>query len=422
MKIKLNILSQYKGLRKEIYILCVGRIVTSLGSMIWPMMTLIMNQRLGFKASDIAIYFVATSLIMMPANLAGGKIADKFNKKMIIVYCDIVSIVCYIVCGVIPLSMVTVVLMVIAGIFQSIEGPAYNSLCADLSTVKDRDRVFSLGYLCMNLGMVLSPTIGGILFKDFVWLMFILCGVSIGISTVMIYFLIKDITPVEDDSEEAEYQNKVSNEGIFKIIRQNKEVMLFVIVIAIYYAAYGQWGYLMPLDMGRVHGDSGALIYGTVSSLNCIVVVLFTPIITHLFKKFHETQKLLSGELLLASGYFLFITLLGHIPVYYAAIFLFTLGEIFSTIAEGPYLTRRIPASHRGRLTGISAVAGTLISGVADLTVGHLYDKSGSVAAWAVVLSLLGGAFILTAFLTVHDKKKYPKLYSKDSAKEDIKQ
>jgi len=416
MKFNFNVINQYRGLRKEIYILCIGRIVTSLGSMIWPMMTLIMNQRLGFKASDIAIYFVVTSLIMMPANLAGGKIADKFNKKLIIVYCDVVSIVCYIACGIIPLSMVTVVLMVVAGIFQSIEGPAYNSLSADLSAVKDRDRVYSLGYLCMNLGMVLSPTIGGLLFQNYVWLMFILCGVSIGISTLLICFLVKDISPVEDDSEEAEYQNKLSSENIFKILKKNKEVLLFVIIIATYYAAYGQWGYLMPLDMGRVHGDSGALIYGTVSSLNCIIVVVFTPIITNLFKKFSETKKLMSGEILLAAGYFLFILLIGNIPVYYAAIFMFTLGEIFSTIAEGPYLTRRIPASHRGRINGLSAVIGTFISGAADLTVGHLYDSSGSVAAWTVVLSLLGVALIITIILSQQDKKKYPKLYAKNAA------
>ncbi len=417
MKLKLNIINQYRGLRKEIYVLCVGRIVTSLGSMIWPMLTLIMSQRLGFKASEIAFYFVASSLIMIPANLVGGKIADKLNKKNIIVYCDIVSIICYILCGVIPLSMATIVLMVIAGIFQSIEGPAYNSLSADLTTVSDREKVYSLGYMCMNLGMILAPTLGGLLFNNFVWLMFILNGVSIAISTLMIFFLIKDITPVEDNSEEAEYQNKKSGESIFKILMKNKGILLFVIIISVYYAAYGQWGYLMPLDMGQAHGDDGALIYGTVSSLNCIIVVIFTPIITKIFSKRADTIKLIVGEILLSTGYLMFMLLIGHIPVYYAAIFMFTLGEILSTLSEGPYLTKRMPASHRGRINGISAVFGTLIGGASDLTVGHMYDNAGSSAAWAVVLSLLGVATVLTVILAFHDKKKYPKLYAKEEAK-----
>ena len=35
---------QYKGLRKELYVLFFGRVMTNLGSMIWPMLTLILNK------------------------------------------------------------------------------------------------------------------------------------------------------------------------------------------------------------------------------------------------------------------------------------------------------------------------------------------------------------------------------------------
>ena len=45
----MNIFSQYKGLRKENYILFIGRIVTNLGSMVWPVLTLILNQKMGLK-------------------------------------------------------------------------------------------------------------------------------------------------------------------------------------------------------------------------------------------------------------------------------------------------------------------------------------------------------------------------------------
>ena len=411
MKFNFSLLTQYKGLRKEIYVLCIGRIVTSLGSMIWPMLTLIMSQKMNLEASDIAIYMVVSSLIMMPANIIGGKLADKVNKRRLIIYCDIVSIISYIICGLIPLSIATIVIMVFAGIFQNMEGPAYYSLSSDLTAVKDRERVYSLSYLCMNLGMILAPTLGGILFKTNIGLMFIINGVSIGVSTVLIFTLIKDITPVEDLSEEAEYQNTKNEKGLFSVIKNNKTVFLFLVIISIYYSSYGQWGYLMPLDMGMAHGEDGAVIYGTVSSLNCIIVVIFTPIITKLFKKFTEANKLLTGEILLGTGFALFITMIGHIPVYYAAIFLFTIGEIFSTVAEGPYVSRRIPASHRGRINGISAVLGTLITGATDLTVGNVYDSAGSGVAWAVVISLLAVAAVMTIILGRIDRKKYPKLY-----------
>ena len=46
----MKIFSQYKGLGRGNFILFVGKIVTNLGAMIWPMMTLILNRKLGLDA------------------------------------------------------------------------------------------------------------------------------------------------------------------------------------------------------------------------------------------------------------------------------------------------------------------------------------------------------------------------------------
>ena len=169
---KLTFLSQYKGLRKEIYVLFFGRVVTNLGAMVWPMLTMIMSQKLGMDASTIAVVMVLAGIVMVPANVFGGKLADRFNKKKIIVYFDILSIICYITCGLVPLSYITIGLFFIAGIGQNLEGPSYNALLADLSTTADREKAYSLMYLGGNLGLVLSPTIAGLLFKNYLWLSF----------------------------------------------------------------------------------------------------------------------------------------------------------------------------------------------------------------------------------------------------------
>ena len=411
MQKKNGLLSQYRGLRKEIYILFFGRIVTNLGSMVWPMLTMILSQKLGMNASGIAVLMVAASLIMMPANLLGGKLADRFDKKKIIIRCDCVSVVCYIVCGLVPLGYTSVALMLCASIFQQVEHPAYSALFADLTTTADRERAYSLSYLGANLGLVLSPTLAGLLFKNYLWLSFIISGVAIGCSTALIYFFVRDITPEPDEGSASVYQKSRGGESIWQIIRDNRIIVLYMIIMALYFAAYRQYNYLMPLDMGRVHGENGAVIFGTVSSLNCIVVVVFTPFITRLFARMRETGKIITGEILVATGYLLFLTLLGRIPAYYGAMLLFTWGEIFSTIADGPYLSSRIPASHRGRINGVSAVAGTIISGTCDLTVGRLYDSSGSAAAWSVVMGVLALAIVLAVVLRIRDRKAYPRLY-----------
>lgn len=406
-----GLFSQYRGLRKELYILFFGRIVTNFGSMVWPMMTMILSQKMGMSASGIAVYMVVSSLIMIPTNLLGGRLADRYNKKNIIVAGDTASIVCYLLCAVFPLSTATIVLMVLAGICQSMEYPAYDALTADLSATRDRERAYSLLYLGANLGLVLSPTIGGILFKDYLWLMFLLSALSIGCSTLLIFFKIKDITPEPDEDEAAAYQAGRSSDSLLTILKENRVILLMMVILSSYYATYGMYNYLMPLDMGRVHGENGAVIFGTVSSLNCIVVVLFTPVITRLFARVRDTGKILIGQLFVTAGYLMFLLLLGHVPAYYAAMLLFTWGEIFVTIAEGPYLTSRIPASHRGRINALHSVLGTAIFSVFDLLIGRLYDGSGSTAAWTLVLAMLAFVMILTVILGILDRKAYPKLY-----------
>ncbi|MBR2570943.1 MAG: MFS transporter [Clostridia bacterium] len=323
----MKIFAEYRGLRRENYVLFFGNIVTNMGSMVWPMMTMILDKKMGLSAGNIALLLMAGTILCMPASLLGGRLADRVNKKKIIITGDIVSVTCYILCGLVPLSMVTIGLILLASVFQSIEHPAYNALIADITPTRDREKAYSLLYLGANIGLVISPTLSGILFRDYLWLSFIISGAAIGCSTLLIGLLVRDIEPLKEECAEAVYQKSRGNESLWRVLRDNKPVLLFSVITALYFAAYNQFSFLMPLEMGRIHGDGGALIFGTVTSLNCIVVVIFTPLITGWFRKLPETVKMAVGRVLLIAGYVLFILLLGRVPAYYAAMVLFTWGK-----------------------------------------------------------------------------------------------
>ena len=59
---KMKFIQQYKNLSKEIYILFFGRVVTSMGSLIWPLLTLILKNKLGYNATTIATIAMAMSI------------------------------------------------------------------------------------------------------------------------------------------------------------------------------------------------------------------------------------------------------------------------------------------------------------------------------------------------------------------------
>lgn len=408
----MKIFDQYKGLRRELYILFIGRIMTNMGSMIWPMFTLILNQKLGLSAGTIATYMLVFMIVGMPVSLIGGKLADKLNKKNIIVVCDLVSISSYVYCFFVPITFSSMLVFCIASLFQTVEGPSYDALVADFTTSKDRDSAYSLSYLGNNLGLVLSPTIGGLLFNNHLNLAFLINGCAIFSSTILIFFLIKDVHREQDSSAEAVYEVEIDTKtSVFSYLKTNKVIMLLILMNAFAQSVYGMWSFLMPMDMAAVHGDFGSVLYGTITSVNCIEVVIMTAIMTKLFSKVKELGKMFRGESLILLGYLIFMLFQKSIFLCYVSIIVFTLGEILNTISHSPFLTRRIPASHRGRIISVMGVCSSLMSSVIQMGIGRIYDTHSSLTTWSVVIGIGLIVLILNRIILVADKKQYPSFY-----------
>ena len=101
----------------------------------------------------------------------------------------------------------------------------------------------------------------------------------------------------------------------------------------------------------------------------------------------------------------------GHIPFYYAAMVVLTWGEISYMLAESPYMTRRIPSSHRGRIHGLMEIIRIGFMSLYQLLIGFIYKNHTPIFTWVIVL-LTGVAFMLLAvILTKEDKKRYKNLY-----------
>ena len=404
--------SQYRGLRKELYILFIGRIMTNMGAMIWPMFTLILNQKLGMNATTIAACVIIFGLVNLPVSLIGGKLADKLNKKNIIVVCDLVSIASFIYCSLVPVTITSIAIFALASLFQTIEWPSYDALVADFSTSKDRERAYSLSYLGTNLGLVLSPTIAGILFNNHLNLAFLINGISIALSTALIFFRIKDVHRETDESAasgyEAELDSKVS---AFSLIGKNRVVLLFILAAALSNGVYSMYNYLMPLDLGQTYAEQGSVLFGSMASVNCIVVVTCTALITRFFRKIRECGKMLIGEGLIITGYLLLLLFIRQPWMCFVAITIFTFGEIFNTLSSSPFLTRRIPASHRGRILAVMNVFCGIASSGIQLLIGMLYDRSGSTIAWATIIGIGLAEMLIVSIMAGFDRKDYPDLY-----------
>lgn len=407
----MNVFSQYKGLRKEQYIIFICKLIDNLGSMIGPMLTLILSIKLGMSASEIAYFSIIVTALSLPIALFGGKLTDKFNKKLLLNIGDITTSLIYIACGIIGLNRKTLIAYIIGSLIQTAESPAYDSLVADFTTSEDRDRAYSLNYLGLNLGLMLAPTLGGLLLNNHLNLMFIISGTTQLLSIIIFDIFIKDTRPIIDTSNR--YEKKQDEGNIFDIFKNNKILIAFVIIFAVSITTYNMWGYLMPLSLTNIQGSNGSIFYGTMSSLNCIVVVIFTAPLTALLSKTISINRMMIGNALEISGFLIFLLFINTPFMYYVAILVFTLGEITNTITTSPHLSKRIPVNYRGRINALLYIVEGIFMSAGQIIIGKLYDNAGIKVAWNVVIIIGILSILAYQFTKKKDKETFPDLYKK---------
>lgn len=402
---------QYLGMRKELYVLFWGRVVTNMGALIWPMMTLILKNKLGYSPSQIASILIILGIAQFPFTLIGGKLADRFNKRNLIIVCDLVTVVSYFICAFLPVSEKWIPLLALAAIFAQMEWPSYDALVADLSLPEEREKAYSLNYLGANLGLVLAPTIGGFLFVNHLSLAFFMSSLATLSSTVLIFFFIKDITPVKTQEISGQYEEMRDGHSVWQVLWENKVLILFMLCGGIWTLIYNQFNFLIPLNLEQSYGEQGAILFGTLTSVNALVVIIGTPILTRVMERVRDVERLLMGQVLIVLGLSAYAFVQNVLLIYFVSMVVFTLGEICGTLGIQPYLTRRIPASHRGRFSSFY----TMFAGAFQLggqkVVGSMADVIPIQIVWMfiVVIGILNVVGYI--ILRQRDKKAFSLLY-----------
>ena len=416
-----QLLTQYGGLKREIYILFVGKLVTAMGSFVWPMLTFFLTTKLGLSDGMSTLLIATASVLSFPAALLGGKLADRFSRRSIILLFDCLTVSLYLLAAVLPLTIWTAGLLFLAGLFQTIESPAYDALNADFSTTKQREKAYSLSYLGFNLGFIVGASLSGILFEHHLRLAFCINGLSIFVSTVLIFFFVHTKNAISEDTESllesySEYELPVDEKIPVLTVLKQRPVLIGMLLVGCFASMPSNLvGILLPLQLKETMGQNGATIYGYLNSLNGFVVIAFTPILTILLKKLTEIPKTILGLLLFVAGIG-FFSVGTAVAVLFAGMFVFTLGEVITVLGHNPYNSRRIPASHRGRVGGISSVVHSIFSSLTQYLISGILFLSNSNyrLIWTVFILCGLCAAVLYGFLYGPDKKTFPKLYEKN--------
>jgi MFS family permease len=379
-----DLVRQYGGLPRPVYILFVSKIVDATGCFIWPLLALILTRKIGLSSAEAGIAVGVTMAGSALAPFLGGKLADVIGRKPAIALFTGLAVCSYFICGLIPPSPVMLAFVILGVTCLAAASPAHDALVADLVAPERRQTAYSLLYLGWNIGFAAGPAIGGFLLEDHLDLMFIGDAATALAALIMVMLFVPE--PMRGTAKNAAPAGAEAEQkgSIFAVLFQRPILLLLGFILFGYSIAYAQWGFLLPLQLSDVFSDAGSRIYGLVAGVNGITVIIFNPVFTLLFKRTPLPRVIFLGGLFYAFGFGLmgFAT---TVPLFFLLGFVFTLGEVACAISTMPFVMARTPSSHRGRMGGVAQLLSTSGGVIGPIVFGAAVEAISMKAAWIII-------------------------------------
>jgi len=397
----------YRGLPASLYILFGATVINSTGMFVFPFLTLYLTGRLGMTQEEAGVFIMMVSIAYIPANFIGGKIADTFGRKKLMVIAQVISGLLYIPCGFPGVGSNIRWFLLASVFFDGMTDPARTAMMTDLTTPETRRPAFSLTYLGHNLGFAVGMVIAGFLFEKYTSWLFWGNAIAILAAISLVAVKVKETKPTHEQVE-ASFGTGQQDEGhrgnILQAILSRPNLIIFTALTGLYGFVYAQHRFILPLQTKAFFGDRGPVIYGTLMTLNAVMVIfLSTPIMT-LTQHWKPINAVALAGILFALGFGL-IGLSPSVLLIYITTAIWTLGEIVNATNEGTYVANHTPISHRARFQAFLPLLGGLGWTFSPPVVGAFTDRFGLRTAWPFLGAIAAIASIAIYYLGVAEKK-----------------
>jgi MFS family permease len=267
-------------------------------------------------------------------------------------------------------------------------GPATNALLTDLVTKEQRVLAFALLRLAINAGFAAGPTLAGLMFTRAPILIFIGdAATTLVFAVFALLWLPHGLRTVAGRAADAGVIWHSWRETLVDVARHPRYLQFLLGLLLMTVAFVQSFNVLAVTAIDR--GLTPAA-YGLVMGFNGVLIMFIELPLNQWLRRFETRQVLIVGYALVGLGVASF-GLAHHLGAFFAAMALYTLGEMVSLPMGSSYNGELAPEKYRGRYFGLSstvwAIAGLMGSGGIWLY-GHLGP------AWwyiAGTCSVLGG-------------------------------
>ena len=420
----MRLISQYKGLPRQVYMICIARIITAMGAFIFSFSTLLMTGILGMSEIAVGYVMIGLSLASTLGAVLCGRLADRYSRKTVLLLIMALQIVVLTAGGFLVYQRAVIVCILMVSFCFSGFLPVLSAMITDVTAESDRKESFSLLFLCINIGYAVGQIIAGMLFYDHTpW---ILWGQAVAfvIAAIFIFFLVDDVSPNTESAKSVlpvraarqDEQPEQANAGVRSFgsflysLMKDRILLIFLLAIILVQFCYTEVSYLLPLQLSALFGlEASSKWISYVWMVNGFSCVLLTPLLLSVTRQKSQIVNVMIAALLYAAGFggyalagtggLLLIVLLT--PVW-------TAGEVMIGTGTGVFIAERARPEFRATYQSLYELSSDVGRCMGPLITGYLLQSISYKQGWYVTAAVgaAAAAFLIYCY----------RLYRKETA------
>ena len=390
-------MNPWRGLRelpREIWILFAATLVNRCGTMVLPFLVLYLTRVLAISISHAALALTVYGIAALLTMPIAGRLSDRLG-SLFVMRCSLLlsGFVLFLFPLAHSFASILAITFVFAILNESVRPPSL-ALVSDLVKPEQRKQAFALSRLAVNLGMSVGPAIGGFLAVYSFRFLFFADGVTSILAGLVLMFAWPGTRRTKaselewDDPEDL--GREIEAEGPVLLAAphpaadlrafRNRRMLYFLAALIPTQLVFFQLTSTLPVFLVR-YLRLPESFYGTVFTLNTLMIVALEVPLNNATAHWSHRRSLTLGALLYAIGFGSFALASGPAGVF-AAVAVWTFGEMILMPGSAAYAAEIAPAGRRGEYMGLYTMSFSFAFSVGPWLGAMLLDIHGPQILW----------------------------------------
>lgn len=410
MRKSFTMFALYKQLPKSMFAFFFASIVNSLGHFVHPFLTFFLSEKAGLPDSATGTILTIAALAYLPGSLLAGRFADKTGRKKIYLGAFASAGLCLVPCAFLGTSLIIPGLIILSSFFYGMTVPCHTAMLMDLAPKEKRKGAFSLIYLGHNIGFSVGALVAGFLYRHHMKLLFLGDAATTLLAVLIVIIFVPETIPSRETMKASigkEDGERAEKGHVLKVLLSRPFLLVFILLMPIYSFVYSQLDFSLPLFASHVFGEKGSIVFGSLMTVNTLVVVILTVPIIALTRNLKPLLNIVLTGCLYAAGFGM-LYFAHSVFIVYLSTFVWTAGEILAATNVKVYVANHTPITHRARL---NAVTPLFIEGgrfLGPVIMGAFIVSRSVRMVWPLVffLSLAAAVALLLLFLIENGRSR----------------